>query len=297
MGDAGKTNSLIPEIRNDKGIPTLYVKGEPFFALSGEIHNSSASSLEYMEEHVWKQIEGMHLNALIVPLYWETIEPEEGKFDFTLPDGLIAQAREHGMHLTFLWFGLWKNAESFYVPGWMKRDSETYWRVENVMGEKINTISPLCEKAVEKDAHAFSTLMEHIREVDEEESTVIVMQVENEIGLLNTARDYSALANEKFAEDVPEEIAKLYNVSGDWKSAFAENAEEYFMAYYFAKAVEKITSAGREKYPLPCYANAWLRQYPWYAGSYPSGGPVREVHKIWKQMAPSLFTLAPDIYV
>ena len=120
MGDAGKTNSLIPEIRNDKGIPTLYVKGEPFFALSGEIHNSSASSLEYMEEHVWKQIEGMHLNALIVPLYWETIEPEEGKFDFTLPDGLIAQAREHGMHLTFLWFGLWKNAESFYVPGWMK---------------------------------------------------------------------------------------------------------------------------------------------------------------------------------
>lgn len=297
MSDAGKTNSLIPEIRVDKGIPTLYVKGEPFFALSGEIHNSSASNLEYMEEHVWKQIEGMHLNSLIVPLYWETIEPEEGVFDFTLADGLIAQAREREMHLIFLWFGLWKNAESFYVPGWMKKDSQTYWRVENEMGEKINTISPFCEKAVEKDAHAFSTLMEHIREIDEDESTVIVMQVENEIGLLNTARDYSNMANEKFAEEVPEEIAALYNVRGDWKTAFAENAEEYFMAYYFAKAVEKITSAGREKYPLPCYANAWLRQYPWYAGSYPSGGPVREVHKIWKQMAPSLFTLAPDIYV
>lgn len=105
MSDAGKTNSLIPEIRVDKGIPTLYVKGEPFFALSGEIHNSSASNLEYMEEHVWKQIEGMHLNSLIVPLYWETIEPEEGVFDFTLADGLIAQARDRGMQFVLLWFG------------------------------------------------------------------------------------------------------------------------------------------------------------------------------------------------
>ena len=102
MGDAGKTNSLIPEIRNDKGIPTLYVKGEPFFALSGEIHNSSASSLEYMEEHVWKQIEGMHLNALIVPLYWRRSSRRKGKFDFnTSGNGPIPQAREHGMHRPF----------------------------------------------------------------------------------------------------------------------------------------------------------------------------------------------------
>ena len=144
----------IPEIRKDGRISTLYVKGEPFFALSGEIHNSSASSLDYMEEHVWKQVEDMHLNSLIVPLYWETIEPEEGQYDFTLPDGLIRQARKHKMHLIFLWFGLWKNAESFYVPGWMKRDSEKYWRVQTALGETINTISPLCRDAVEKDAKA-----------------------------------------------------------------------------------------------------------------------------------------------
>ena len=54
----------IPEIRKDGRISTLYVKGEPFFALSGEIHNSSASSLDYMEEHVWKQVEDMQLNSL-----------------------------------------------------------------------------------------------------------------------------------------------------------------------------------------------------------------------------------------
>ena len=68
-----KTMNHIPQIRNDNGIPTLYVKGEPFFVLGGEIHNSSASSLEYMERHVWSNLEGLNMNSLIVPLYWETM--------------------------------------------------------------------------------------------------------------------------------------------------------------------------------------------------------------------------------
>lgn len=287
----------IPEIKEINGIPTLYVHGEPFFAYSGEIHNSSSSSLEYMEQNVWPNLEGLHMNSVIIPLYWELMEPEEGSYRFDLVDGLIRQARERNMHLIFLWFGLWKNAESMYVPAWMKKDTDTYFRVETVFGEKINTISPLCEKAVEKDVQAFTALMRHIKEVDEEESTVIFMQVENEIGILGTECDYSPEARKQFENEIPEEMKALYEVSGSWKEAFAENAEEYFMAYHFAKAVEKITAAGRKEYPIPCYANAWLRQYPWYAGSYPSGGPVKGVHKIWKMAAPSLFTLAPDIYV
>lgn len=317
--------STIPEVKCDAhGIPTLYVKGEPFLALSGELHNSSASSPEFMEKDVWPKLEGLHMNSVILPVYWEQIEAVEGVYDFSVPDALIAQARERGIHLIFLWFGLWKNAESMYVPGWMKRDTQTYFRAQKVSGEKINTISPLCKAAVEKDAAAFRQLMAHIRALDEDESTVIVMQVENEIGLLGTPRDYSPQANEAFAQPVPKFVIGAVNAAvakkaaagntgsaacdGEgcaepvtaqmsWKEAFGEDAEEYFMAYYFASAVETIASAGRSEYPLPCYANAWLRQYPWYAGSYPSGGPVREVQPIWKAAAPSLFTLAPDIYV
>ena len=198
----------IPQIKNDNGIPTLYVKGEPFFALSGEIHNSSASSLEYMEQHVWDNLEGLNLNSLIVPLYWETVEPEEGRFCFELVDGLIGQARKRNIHLIFLWFGLWKNSESMYVPGWMKQDTKTYFRAEKVNGEKLNTISPLCEAAVEKDANAFSRIMAHIRETDEEESTVIIIQVENEIGLLGTACDYSPAAREAFSGEIPAKMAE-----------------------------------------------------------------------------------------
>ncbi len=145
--------------------------------MSGEIHNSSASSLQYMEHEVWPKLKDLHMNSVIVPLSWETLEPEEGNFDFTLLEGLIQQAREQEMKLIFLWFGLWKNSESMYAPGWMKQDTKTYFRVQKVNGEKINTISPLCGAAVEKDANAFAGVMAHIKEIDEEESTVIVMQV------------------------------------------------------------------------------------------------------------------------
>lgn len=287
----------IPEIRRVQGIPTMYVDDEPFLALAGEVHNSAAYSLESMETQVWAKIEGMHLNTLIVPLYWETIEPEKGCYRFTLIDGLIGQALERGMHLIFLWFGLWKNGESMYVPGWMKEDQAVYFRAVTASGERMNAISPFCRRAVERDKAAFAAVMEHIRTVDEEHTTVIAMQVENEIGLLGTDRDYGKEAEREFACQIPEALAEAYKVSGDWRTAFGEDAGEYFMAYYFAVAVERITAAGQERYPLPCYTNAWLKQFPWYAGSYPSGGPVKEVHRIWKLAAPSLFALAPDIYL
>ena len=288
---------MIPEIKKLNGIPTLMVDGEPFFALAGEIHNSSSSNLKFMEENVWPYFDGLHMNTVVVPIYWELIEPVEDEYHFEFIEGLIDQARSHGMRLVFLWFGLWKNSESMYVPGWMKRDTETYFRARKVNGEPINTISPLCSAAVKKDKKAFTEVMSFIKSKDEQENTVIVMQIENEIGLLGTERDYSDAANDAFSNDVPEEVAEHFGVTGDWKTAFGIDAEEQFMAYYFAKAVGEITDAGRAVYPLPCYTNAWLKQYPWYAGSYPSGGPVYEVHQMWKLMAPSLFTLGPDIYV
>ena len=287
----------IPFIKNDNGIPTLYVHDQPFFACSGEIHNSSSSDLTYMENHVWPQLKGLNMNSVIVPLYWETIEPTEGEYCFDLLDGLITQARANDMKLILLWFGLWKNSESMYVPEWMKADTATYFRARKVSGEPLNTISPLCEAAVEKDAAAFAKIMAHIRSANEQETTVIMMQVENEIGLLGTGRDYSEQAEAAFAQEIPAELAESFGVSGNWKQAFGTDAEEYLMAYYFAKAVETITAAGQKEYPLPCYANAWLKQYPWYPGSYPSGGPARHVHNVWKLVAPSLCTLAPDIYV
>lgn len=287
----------LPEIRNNNGVDTLFVHEEPFIVLSGEIHNSSASSLDYMKNKVWPNLQDLNMNTVILPLYWDLIEETEGTFDLSFIDGTMKEAREHEMHLIFLWFGLWKNAESSYAPGWMKKNTATYYRAKKVNGEPINTISPLCLEAVQKDARALAQVMAHLKEIDTEENTVIAIQVENEIGLLGTDLDYSEEGVRQFAQRIPLEVETEFSVKGTWREAFGYEAGEYFMAYHFAKAIEMITQAAQKEYNLPCYANAWLKQYPWYLGSYPCGGPVASMHQMWKLAAPSLFCLAPDIYV
>ena len=283
--------------RDEKGIPTLYVHDKPFFMRSGEIHNSSASDAAFLEEQLWPALRGLNMNSTIVPLYWELIEPEEGQYDFSTLETLVTSARREGLKLCFLWFGLWKNAESMYVPAWVKKDTGTFFRAEKVSGEKMTTVSPLCAAAVEKDRQAFTAVMRRIRELDEEENTVIAVQVENEIGLLGTDRDYSPAANALFFAPVPEKLSDALGRSGSWEEVFGADAGEAFMAWHFASAVETIASSGKAEYNLPCYANAWLRQSPWYPGSYPSGGPVRQMHTVWRVAAPSLFAFGPDIYV
>ena len=287
----------IPCIKKINNIDTLYVDGEPFFILGGECHNSSASDLNYMENKVWNCIESLHMNTLIVPITWELIQPKEDIFDFSLVDGIINQARNHDMHLVFLWFGLWKNGESNYVPGWVRKQPEIYSYIKDLNGDHMNIVSPLCEAAIDADANAYRELMKHIKQVDGQEHTILMMQVENEVGVLHGVRDYSNEANELFNSNIPAIVSNEFKVSGTWRECFQEGAEEHFMAYYFAKAIEKIAASGMEEYPIPHFANAWLKQFPWKEGTYPTGGPISDNHKMWKLVAPSLFTLAPDIYV
>ena len=54
--------STIPHIKMNNDIPTLYVHDEPFIALAGEIRNSSASNLEYMNKNVWPNIKTLNMN-------------------------------------------------------------------------------------------------------------------------------------------------------------------------------------------------------------------------------------------
>jgi hypothetical protein len=287
----------LPYITKDKGIHTLYVDGKPYIALGGEIHNSSSSNLEYMKEQVWPNLRGLSLNTVILPVYWEQIEQVEDNFDFKIVDGIIEQAREENVRLVFLWFGLWKNGISTYVPAWVKRDYKKFFRACYSTGTSSDTISPLCEAAVKADAKAFKRLMQHLKEVDGEENTVIMVQVENEIGFLKSERDFSVMANLEFEKDVPEKVEKAFGKCGKWNHVFGEDAEEYFMAYHYASAVEQIAKAGSEEYPLPMFVNAWLEQFPSRAGTYPSGGPIAKVMDMWRAAAPTICLYAPDIYL
>lgn len=290
-------NRTMPYIAADeKGITTLYVDDKPYLVIGGELHNSSASSLEYMEEEVWPYLRELHMNTVIASVAWEDLEPEEGKYDYTLVQGLLEQARRENVRLILLWFGLWKNGESFYVPGWVKKDYNRYFRARYINHVPSETISPFCKEAVEKDKTAFEHLMAYLRDNDKER-TVIMVQVENEIGFLKSERDYSEEADRYFYSQVPDEVAKDYGKSGTWSEVFGADGPENFMAYYYGKAVENIAFAGKEIYPLPLFVNAWIEQHPARPGIYPSGGPTARMIHMWKLAAPTISLCAPDIYL
>jgi hypothetical protein len=267
---------LIPELRSGK----LMVDGKEFLALAGELHNSSSSSLEYMAS-IWPRLVAMNLNTVLAPISWELLEPQEGTFDWTLVDGLINGARNHGLRLVPLWFGSFKNGQSTYVPGWIKVDTGRFPRAQTSPGVPSGTLSPFGSETLTADKRAFAALMRRIREVDYDQ-TVILVQVENESGLLGGSRDLSPLGEEA------------------WQSYLAENAdtsEERFMAHAFARFVGEVASTGKSEYSLPMFANAWLVNHPNETpGQYPSGGPVPAMLDLWHASAPCLDALAPDIY-
>ena len=287
---------MFPKIQNNgHNLTSLIVEGKPFPILGGELRNSSASNLDYMKEHVWPQLREMNMNTVALPVSWEMVEPEEGHFDFTLLQGVIEQAEKEAFKIVLLWFGLWKNGESHYAPEWVKTDTDRYFRTIYPEGTVSCTISPFCEAAVEADRKAFCRLMCFLREQDRKQ-TVILVQVENEMGILGANRDYSERANFEFEKQIPSEVRVVCGTNGTWKEAFGENAEEIFMAWRYAGDIELISSSGKQEYPLPMYVNAWLEQHPDRAGIYPSGGPIAKLIPLWKELAPSLDMISPDIY-
>lgn len=286
----------IPELVQTDGSFELLVDGKPFTMLAGELHNSSASSPAYMEEMVWHYLRELHLNTVLFPAYWECVEPKEGSYDFSLLDTLLQQADREGMRVVLLWFGLWKNGISSYVPSWVKQDGKRFFRARDQRGQEMDVISPLCREAVEADAKAFQKLLQHLQERDGDTQTVILVQVENEMGLLGSDRDYSETAEALYRKEIPEELLELGAHAGTWEAVFGEDAPEVFMEYAYAKAVQQIASAGQQACPLPMYCNAWIEKFPWRPGGYPSGGPIARFLPLWKKVAPAVSFLAPDVY-
>ncbi|HZT70705.1 MAG TPA: DUF5597 domain-containing protein [Terriglobia bacterium] len=312
-----QTNPPTPQVVHTGTRYQLLVDGKPFLMLGGQAHNSSASNPRDLEP-VWRSLTAMHANTAEVPIYWELIEPEPGHFDFHLIDSVIQGARTHGLKLVLLWFGTWKNGEMTYTPSWVKEDPVEFFRVRNEVGQPMQIISPFCAAAREADAKAFAAVMQHIRSVDQSEHTVIMMQVENETGLLGTDRDYSPQATQEYKLHVPQPLitylqahrghlmpaleqawaASHYAASGTWEDVFGDLAPEAFSAWYVARYVNAVAAAGKAQYPLPMYCNNWLAgPGAARAGDWPSGGPTIHVLDIWKAAAPSIDILAPDIYI
>lgn len=280
------------------GHRTLMVDGRPFFVLAAQLHNSSA--WPDVLDHAWSEALKLSPNTVEAPVYWEQFEPAPGRFDTRNVDALIAKARATDKRLVLLWFGTWKNGENHYTPAWMRSDPQRYPRMLDPRGEPVDVQSPFSAANLEADKRAYVALLRHLKAVDGDRHTVIMVQVENEPGsLLGTVRDHGAAAEAAFAAPVPPALAtRLGKPHGTWRQVFGVDADEAFAAWSTASFIEQVAAAGRAVYPLPVYVNCWMR----YKGfknpgvDYPSGGPVWTMFDLWRAVTPSVDMIGTDIY-
>ena len=289
----------MPRIVSAGGKYSLLVDGKPYIMLGAQVRNSSGWPAQF--EQLLPAAQALHLNTIEVPVYWENIEPQEGAFRFDTFDNLIRLARERDFHLVLLWFGTWKNGTMDYVPGWVKADTARFPRLMDNGGHAVRVLSPLSAANLNADRNAFGKLMAHLKEVDGDRHTVMMVQVENESGSLFTERDYSNEANRLFEGAVPTELVQaLKKKAGSWSEVFGREADEAFAAYYVARYVNAVAEAGKAVYPLPAYANVWLREQKNFmrpGEAYPSGGGTLNMLDLWKALTPALDAVAPDNYV
>jgi hypothetical protein len=246
----GKSPAPLPQIKQNGAVKQMFVDGKPFIMLAGELHNSSASSAEYMKP-IWDKLATRNVNTVIGTVSWELLEPQENKFDFALVDAQILEARKRNMRLVLIWFASWKNGASSYAPMWVKTRPQRFPLQQlkpRAAGEndgfrmpRVPPLSPLGEASMLADAKAYRALMRHIKEVDPQH-TIIMMQVENEMGLLGDSRDRSPLAEAAWAKPVPAELINYftrnkatllpemqevwgrngYKISGTWAEVFGK---------------------------------------------------------------------------
>ncbi len=313
LGSTAFSQSKLPYLKNNQ----LWVNDKPYLMIAGELHNSSASSIGYMQA-IWPKLKSLNLNTVLAIISWDQFEPEEGKFDYQLIDYLIEYAERNNLKLVVIWFGSWKNGQSSYIPLWVKQDTKRFPRVQTSDGRNIETLSVFSDASRDADGKAFTALMKRISEKDDHQ-TVIMVQPENEVGIFQDI-DYRREALKAYDSRVPktlmdylksnqstlkEEVKSVWEsagskTSGTWKEVFGNNpqSKEFFMAWHYARYINHIAESGRKAHDLPMFVNAWIVQKPDdLPGVYPNGGPVSRVMDIYKAAAPAIDVVCPDIYL
>jgi len=301
---ATPANDAAPHLETRAGRTALVVDGAPFTILGVQVNNSS--NYPAMLDKVWPAAQDVHANTVEIPVAWEQVEPVEGRFDFGYVDTLVAQARQHGQRLVLLWFGTWKNTGPSYAPEWVKLDNRRFPRMVDKQGKTIYCLSPFGDATLQADRKAFVALMTHLRQIDAARHTVLMVQVENEVGTYGTVRDFAPRAQAAFEQPVPAAVLAHQKppvalaATGSWREVYGDYADEYFHAWAIARYIEEVAKAGRAAYDLPMYVNNALRNSveplaPW-KDNFASGGPTYDVIGIYKAAAPHIDIAAPDIY-
>jgi beta-galactosidase GanA len=306
----------VPQLRKQGSATQLVVDDKPFLILGGELYNSSASNPDYLNR-LWPRLKGVGLNTVIAPVEWDQVEPSPGHYDFTVLDGMLKQARANNVKLVLLWFGAWKNSMSTYVPAYVKHDWQRFSRTRTKAGEVQEILTPFDPDTLAADKAALTAMLRHLSEADRER-TVVMLQIENEIGMLPEVRDYSPQAEKAWQDEVPRQLidylqangatlqpnlrrlweARGARKGGTWSEVFGDSveAQEVFQAWGYAAFVEQLARAAKAAYPIPSYVNVALNRPGRKPGEYPSAGPLPHLFDVWKAGAPTVDLIGMDIY-
>ena len=318
----------IPYLEKGSNSTKLMVDGKPFVMLSGELHNSTCSSEEYMKD-VWADMAAVNLNSVIATVSWELIEPVEGQFDFSLVDAVIEGAKEENLKLALIWFGTFKNPFNTYAPSWVKTNPKRFPRSQTPNGTDLELPSMFSENVLEADLNAYTELMKHIKETDTDH-TVIMMQIGNEPGLRGAARDYSKEAEKAWNSDVPQQLISYLKeneatlqpdlaqawdengtkTEGSWEEVFGKSitkkdesgkivnfTEHIFTAYSFAKYLDLFSVEGKKIHALPTFVNASVFGINSRGASLGNGCSIPEFFDMYAAGAPNLDVLTPNSYM
>lgn len=279
-------------------------QGDPVFLTGLQCHNSSAGTVEMK-----KTIEAIRLfggNLLEAPVYWCELEPEEDHYDFIQLKSLLELVERENLYLIPLWFGASKNGMATYAPDYIKKDQVRYRKAVNALGFPVESLAPDCQAVLEKDKKAFEKMLEYIA-VHDRNHHVIAVQVENEVGLVHTDRNYSGQAEKLYQAVVPDYLNGVDCGNGridgagvkTWKECFGRFSAEAFTAWQHALYVKKMLEHAEELLAVPYIMNISLEinEYEEPGHCYISGGPVSRVLDIWKKTVPEIALYGPDIYL
>jgi len=253
------SNNSIPHFEILDGRKILFVDGLPFTILAVEIPWWDLIYGRYREtedayDYLYPAAAKLGLNALKVPVKWSMVEPEKGIYDFSYVDHVKSMAEKNHLRLVLNWFGHYASGDGtiyanlagdVYAPMYVVSDDKTFPRA--VDGDNIphhNAISYDYEPVIEQETAAFRAFMHHLKQVDGQTHTVLMIQVENEIAIFGSDRrnpklwrDHSPAANQRFLQHGFSDDLKYsaWDLSFNW--------------------IRRITDAGAMEYPIPFFHN------------------------------------------
>jgi hypothetical protein len=254
-----KSPNLMPHFEEVNGRQVFYADGWPSTVLTVEIPWVDLTYDRYAEtlhayDYLYPAAREMGLNALKVPIKWSMIEPEKGRTDFSYLEHVKDMAEKHDLKLVLGWFGhyasgdgnIYRNLTSeVFAPMYVINDEETYPRAVDADGvAHHNAISYAYEPIVEAEVAAFRAFVKHVKEIDEDTHTILMIQVENEIAVFGFDR-----SNRKQWRDHTPAADELFRQRG-----FTDDLK--FSAWHLSSRwIKPLTDAGTQVHPIPFFLN------------------------------------------